>query len=303
MEQENKEITASVVFVENTDLPKVENKISNEIENQTDGKKLPENTPVNNENITKNTSENLSENSQIKTEEKNDKPIIEHKQTTGVASYVSVPEITITPENVNVKSISTIAVFDYLFAIIITLLFTTKIKTKLKEKIKTKLMTPIKKHTFLGSVFCLILGSFMFLKSDFFNIGVQGKLSFGVNLMFIIFINITAILLGIYSAKKIREKSKTVSKISGEKFAIWGLSTFNIMSILLFFLTESLFGLVLTFILTFITSIIFFKGKDKETFENFYNLSTTVFLFQIMTLGIFFKSSSIIILFCLLLVV
>ncbi len=291
MEQENKEITGSVVFVENTDTPQIENKVNVTDDSQLSIKKTEEVSGDTNSVATEKIAEKT-------TEVINDKPVIEHKQTTGVASYVSVPEITITPENINVKNISTFAVFDYLIAIIITLLFTTKIKKTLKEKIINKIMTPVTNYCFLISVFCLVLVSVMFLKSDFFDIGVQGKLSFGVSILFAVFINITAILMGIYSCKLIR--STNTSKMAGEKFAIWGLSVFNIMSILLFFITESLFGLLLSFILTLITSIIFFNGRDNEKFEKIYSIKTYIILFQFMILGMFLKSSSLIILFCLL---
>ena len=263
MEQENKEMTADVVFVENTDIAQVENQPLQQKEIIT-----MENTAV--ENVVpmdgKNTEASLEtatekavKKTEIKEQEKNDKPLIERKQTTGVASYVSVPEITITPENTNIKTISTFAVFDYLIAIVIILLFTkTSVKFK-TEKIITKILTPIKKHTFLVSVFCFGFATSMFFKSDFFNIGLQGKLSFGVNLLFIIFVNITAVFMGLYGSQVIRKKSKKIAKISGEKFALLGLGVFNVISILLFFITESLFGLLLSFILTFIKSIIFLK--------------------------------------------
>lgn len=292
MEQENKEINASVVFVENTDVPQVENKIKETTAVQQNVEKV-ESMPVEK---TSAEQEKITE----ATTDKNDKPIIEHKKTTGVASYVSVPEITITPENTNIKTISTFAVFDYLIAIVIILLFT-KISIKFKtEKIITRILAPIKKHTFLISVFCFGLVTSMFFKSDFFNIGLQGKLSFGVNLLFIIFVNITAVFMGLYSSQVIRKKSKKIAKISGEKFALLGLGVFNVISILLFFITESLFGLLLSFILTLITSIIFLKGVNNEKFTKFYGFATNLVLFQIMILGIFLKSSSILMLFCLL---
>lgn len=315
MKQENKEITGTVVFVENTDATQFENKVDIAIINQDTKKNVDmvtdENIVADKNKVTENTKEKLrdqvekmteatTEKTTKKLKETNDKPIIEHKQTTGVASYISVPEIAITPENVNVKTLSSFAVFDYLFAVIITLLLTTKLKTKLKEKITTKLMAIIKKQTFLISVFCLLWAASIFLKSDFFNIGIQGKLSFGTNLLFTIFINITGILMGLYTTKIIKNNSQTTSNIAGEKFAIWGLSVFNTMSILLFFITESLFGLLLSFILTFITSIIHFKGKDNENFEKFYGFTTSIVLFQIIILGMFFKSSTILVLFCLL---
>ncbi len=304
MEQENKEMTADVVFVENTDIAQVENQPLQQNEPiATENNMLENVAPVekkNTEASLETATEKPVEKTEIKEQEKNDKPVIERKQTTGVASYVSVPEITITPENTNIKTISTFAVFDYLMAIAILLLFTkTSVKFK-TEKIITRILTPIKKHTFFISVFCFGLATSMFFKSDFFNIGLQGKLSFGVNLLFIIFVNITAIFIGLYGCQVIRKKSKKIAKISGEKFALLGLGVFNVISILLFFITESLFGLLLSFILTLIKSIIFLKGVNNEKFTKFYGFATNLVLFQIMILGIFLKSSSILMLFCLL---
>lgn len=214
---------------------------------------------------------------------------IEHAKSTGVSTYVSIPDI---KEEKQLCNLNMLTIWDkinmwtvFLSLAIVIIFFGKKSFNKAMEKITNFLY----KYQFIGTVLFFILTMEIFLHPTFFNSGISGDINFFTMSEFVLFILSNSALLTYLIVKYLKKKNvilkdKDVS-FAGISFLKKSMWIFTLTGILFFFFTESKIAFITLYILSFLTLIITFNQIDFTKLTSIKKLSNTLISMQIFLIG------------------
>ena len=173
----------------------------------------------------------------------------ENVKSTGVSTYISVPDITTEKQICNLKMLTVwdkINMWTVFLSIAILLIFFGK---EGFEKLAQKITKVLKKFQFIINILFFALTITVFLYPKFFNSGISGNINIFTMIEFALFIFLnsatTIFIIEKFLKKKnfiFKDKKVSFSGISFLKKSLW---TFTFTSLLFFFFTEAQIAYIL----------------------------------------------------------
>ena len=211
------------------------------------------------------------------------------KNTTGVATYVSIPDINDTAPKCDYNLLTNydkVNIWTSFFFIVFLILF---MKREKFDNIISKITKFITNHQILLNLIFLITTMGIFLYPRFFNTGISGDINIFTMIEFSIFILLNASCFMYLKIRKLKSKNFILKDkevdFAGMSFLKRSLWIFSITGLLFFFLTESKIAFIILYLLSSLALSFSYIKLDVKGLNAIKNLNIIFLSFQLFLIG------------------